>query len=839
MPMFDACLSDEAMAAWLASDAAARVVTPAVGHLAACGRCRAIAAALLDGSDDDAPGPRHLGRYVIDGTLAAGAMGIVLHATDPVLARRLAIKVARADGLDDRARQRLLGEAQALARLQHPHVVAVHDAGEVDGEVFVAMALVDGARLPRWLADAVPDVAARGRVLAEVADGLAAIHRAGLVHGDVKPDNVVIDRAGRAIVVDLGLARAVDERRAPGELAGTPGYLAPEVLAGAATSPGSDQFAWGEVVRATMADARLTPRSRRAVAQVVATACAPHAPARFATMAAAGAALAVALAPRSRSLVVATFGVALVAGAVVAALVLQREPAPTADRCDVPLAGWALHDRLGSSAALRRGGFDAPRVRTAVAARAAATAPLVQAACRGDATNVQQQSCAIELWRQTTDVLADLRATDREAQARALDELITVTPVARCLDARPAMAPLPPPASVATTVAELSAQVTTHERLVDRGAALVGLDAMAATVEATGYLPLHARWTFARATVLAELGKFADADAAYAIAMARAEQGGDDDLRARIVINRLKLAFGNGDEVPATQLRDAEALLQRLGNVALQAELKLARAMLRGTRDGEPAAAVTALLEVRDAYAQLALGAHAQQVVVLQDLGGIQQMAGDLDGAQATLDAAVAMATTRHGADAAETWTMRGARATNLMYRDDLAAASDELDRVAAAFARLLPPDAGEHMMLGGYRCQVQVALGRPTAIATCAAALAIGERLYGPAHPQLVWPMAALGRAYIGHDEPAAAVPVLERALAIIEARGGVTTAETPQVQADLAMALHQAGQQPTRAAALAAQAWAGLMAQPNTEETRDILRGYWPELGRLRPPD
>lgn len=833
--MRDACLTDEAMAAWLASGALGGAA--AVAHLADCDRCRAIAAALL--ADDAAPAaaPRQLGRYVIEGTLAAGAMGIVLRAHDPVLARPLAIKLARADVLDDAARAQLLVEAQALARLQHPHVVAVHDAGEVDGEVFVAMALVDGVRLPRWLADAAPDGAARGRVLAEIADGLAAIHAAGLVHGDIKPDNVVIDRAGRAVIVDLGLARAVDARRAPGTVAGTPGFLAPEVRAGQPSTPASDQFAWGEVVRATMADAALPASVRRRVGQVVATATAATTAARLPSMAAAQAALRAALAPRRRRWLLAAL--LLIGAALGAGIVATRAPARAVDRCDVPLAGWSVGDRLALTAALRRGGFDAPRVRAALTARVATTAPLVQAACRGAAANAQAASCAAELWRQTTDVLAGLRATDREAQARALDELILVTPAARCLDARPALAPPPPPAAIAAQVADLAAQVTTLEHAVDRGAALRGLDGLTAAVAATGCPPLQARWTSARADALGSTGKLAEADVAFDAALALADRGGDDDLRGRIVINRIMLAFQNGVDVPPAQVRDAEAVLQRLGNPGLTAQLRRALAVVRGSREGDPATAVTMLREVRDTYAGLALGAHAQQVEALQDLGGMQQLAGDLDGAQRSLDEAVALATARHGADAVATWTVRGARATNLMYRDQLVAASDELDRVATAFARLLPADDPALMPLGGYRCEVQLALARPSAVATCRAALAIGERAYGPTHPQIAWPLSALGRALLAQGDAAAAVAALERALGILTASGGINAAEVPHVLADLAIALHQAGQQPARAASLARQAWPALQTQPNTDDTRATLQRYWPALGAPRPPD
>ncbi|HWB75275.1 MAG TPA: serine/threonine-protein kinase, partial [Nannocystaceae bacterium] len=199
-----------------------------------------------------------VGRYVLLDELGRGGMGIVYAAFDPELDRKVAIKLLRVRDEDaTQARARLLREAQAMARLDHPNVVAVHDVGTFDDHVFVAMEFVDGVTLRAW-ARAQP----RGwrevvEVMTLAGRGLAAAHGVGLVHGDFKPDNVMIGggRSGsgpRIRVMDFGLARREGEQTGADEHArsallviGTPGYVAPERLAGQPSDARADQFAFG------------------------------------------------------------------------------------------------------------------------------------------------------------------------------------------------------------------------------------------------------------------------------------------------------------------------------------------------------------------------------------------------------------------------------------------------------------------------------------------------------------------------------------------------------------------------------------------------------------------
>ncbi|WP_405139787.1 serine/threonine protein kinase [Sphaerisporangium sp. NBC_01403] len=188
-------------------------------------------------------------RYRLDEPLGRGGMGEVWRARDEVLDRPVAVKLLLAASLDSSAAARFRQEAQATARLNHANVVAVHDFGEAEGRLYLVMELIDG----RSLAE-VGSVTPRevSRIGFQAASGLAAAHRQGVIHRDVKPGNLLLAADGTVKVVDFGIARLADQAATAltgtGLIVGTGSYLAPERALGRDAGPASDMYALGCVL---------------------------------------------------------------------------------------------------------------------------------------------------------------------------------------------------------------------------------------------------------------------------------------------------------------------------------------------------------------------------------------------------------------------------------------------------------------------------------------------------------------------------------------------------------------------------------------------------------------
>src|SRR5216117_4272664 len=179
--------------------------------------------------------------FTLDGEIGRGGMGVVYHARDERLKRAVAVKVLPPElAFREEIRMRFLREAETAARLSHPHIVPIHSVGEgPDGLVYFVMAYVDGeslaARLKRR--GRLPAEEAR-RVMIETADALGAAHAVGIIHRDVKPDNILLEGSrGRVVVTDFGIAKALSSATggtltATGVAIGTPHFMSPEQAAG-------------------------------------------------------------------------------------------------------------------------------------------------------------------------------------------------------------------------------------------------------------------------------------------------------------------------------------------------------------------------------------------------------------------------------------------------------------------------------------------------------------------------------------------------------------------------------------------------------------------------------
>ncbi|MGW5427225.1 protein kinase domain-containing protein [Streptomyces sp. NPDC004059] len=217
------------------------------------------------GRTDDGAGRLLAGRYRVTARLGRGGMGVVWRAVDEVLGREVAVKELRtytdtAGPELSELRLRMQREARAAARVRHPGVVSVHDVAEVDGRPLIVMELIDGPSLDDVLRErGTLDPYEAARIGAAVTDALAAAHRAGVLHRDVKPGNILLDRSGRVVLTDFGIATMDDpgdgsatRLTRSGELVGSLDYLAPERAQGAEPGAPADVWAVGATLYAAV-----------------------------------------------------------------------------------------------------------------------------------------------------------------------------------------------------------------------------------------------------------------------------------------------------------------------------------------------------------------------------------------------------------------------------------------------------------------------------------------------------------------------------------------------------------------------------------------------------------
>jgi tetratricopeptide (TPR) repeat protein len=563
---------------------------------------------------------RRVAQFVLLERLGAGGMGVVFAAFDEKLERKVAIKLVATQGSDERAHQRLLREAQAQGRLSHPNVVTVYEVGTLpEGRLFIAMELVKGQTLRGWQqsgARSWQDIVAR---YAAAGDGLAAAHRAGIVHRDFKPDNVLVGDDGRVRVADFGLAFAAEaalpppdpseppsgERSRPaltavGAVLGTPGYMAPEQFAGGAVDARTDQFSFcvahyealhGERPNADLAFANgARPPLRRsepdptyprwlwdALMRGLA-----HAPAaRFPSMDALLAEL-----RRSRARIrrrvgfaVGLVGVLATAGIASAALLGSRAPEP----CPLPtgeLAGvWDAVTKQRVQAALL--GTGTPFAANVWASTQAAFdryashwVDAQQAAC--EATHVRHVQSA-ELLDRRVECL-----TGRRRSLAAATEI---------LQSRPAQA--------VAHAGEILSSLGDIDLCADTGVLLelgprVG-DASAGTVASLANVPTQAqvaavRGSLARASALLATGDVAAAEPAVAEANRLAKDLDNNPVRAEIRYLEGKLKLARGDVAESiTSFNEAVELAVTSHHDELQADAWLSLATDAGVRDQRPA----------------------------------------------------------------------------------------------------------------------------------------------------------------------------------------------------------------------------------------------------------
>ncbi|HET7012080.1 MAG TPA: protein kinase, partial [Anaerolineales bacterium] len=193
------------------------------------------------------------GRYQIRGELGSGGMAHVYQAHDLQLQRTVAVKLLRDDFTSDASfRSRFLQEARAAANLSHPNIVTVYDSGVADNRFFFVMERVGGTDLKTVLRRRSPlPIDEAVMIMVQIAAGVGYAHRAGLVHCDLKPQNILVAPDGRVKITDFGIARAlstIDPHETTEYVWGSPQYFAPEQASGGPPSPASDVYALGVIL---------------------------------------------------------------------------------------------------------------------------------------------------------------------------------------------------------------------------------------------------------------------------------------------------------------------------------------------------------------------------------------------------------------------------------------------------------------------------------------------------------------------------------------------------------------------------------------------------------------
>ncbi len=221
-----------------------------------------------------------LGQYEIVARLGAGGMGEVYRARDTRLGREVAVKALSGELSSDPQRlSRFQTEARSASALNHPNIVTIHEIGQSAATPFIVMELVDGKTLRELLYTGPLPVRKALGIAAQLADALAGAHAAGIVHRDVKPENVMVTRDGFAKILDFGLAKVehrengnganrldltVTEETRDGAVVGTAGYMSPEQASGQPVDFRSDQFAFGSLVYEMLTGRRAFQRPTRA-----------------------------------------------------------------------------------------------------------------------------------------------------------------------------------------------------------------------------------------------------------------------------------------------------------------------------------------------------------------------------------------------------------------------------------------------------------------------------------------------------------------------------------------------------------------------------------------------
>jgi tetratricopeptide (TPR) repeat protein len=780
----------------------------------------------LDWVDGSAPAP--LGgttqrRYVLLEPLGAGGMGMVQAAYDRELDRKVALKFLRSDHLSPGGAAQLRREAQAMARLRHPHVVTVHDVGQMeDGTFFVAMELVEGQTLRGWMSNRRSWREVRD-VFLQAGSGLQAAHGAGLVHRDFKPDNVLIGRDGRVRVADFGLARDADgggsaEGSQAARPAGTAPYIAPERYLRDAADPRADQFSFcvalhealyglppfagdspealGEAKREgklqRIPDAIEVPGWLRAL---VLRGLAANPEARFPNMAALLLALSSHRRRRARRLVLAATGAAAALLAALALAQAQHARALVCRGAERKLVGvWDAASRSGVRSSFAAVGlpYAGRAAEQVVGALDRYTAELVAAhtdAC--EATQLRrEQSPAVEDLRMaclherlaaTGSLVRLLGKADARTVEGAASAVAGLPAIAECSDVAALQAPLARPTDPAARarIDELRAHLAEAEafrRLARHAEALTVADRALTEAHALGYEPVEAEAELEVGLAREGLGAPPVAEQHYRAAVALAEASHHDLVLARAATSLIY-------DVGVSEAREAEGRWwATLASAAVQrakagplAESEVQRSLAELDFEGLRYADADRHLD--RALSLFQAGEHRDpfaEVRLLTVRGKVAMGRGRADEAiQAHLRAIAVLEATLPG----HPYLARiYAEQATVLY--DLGRFEESIEASSRALAVTEAANGPDHPAMAGRlatEAQTLLLIGRTEeGLRMLARARAIYQKTYGEGHPRTLyariingWALSSVGRVEEGRREIQDVIPRMRAAVA------------------------------------------------------------------------
>jgi tetratricopeptide (TPR) repeat protein len=778
-----------------------------------------------------------VGRYTVLTIVGRGGMGEVYAAYDPELDRKVALKLLRPGrGAPDaaRAQARLLQEAKAMARLSHPNVVGVHDAGTFEGRVFIAMEYVEGATLTDWQVEGSRSQREILAIFREAAAGLAAAHAAGLVHRDFKPGNVMIAHDGSVRVMDFGLARSLnegpnDEPGGPaaaarpgdprltqtGELLGTPLFMAPEQFAAGATDARTDQFSfcvalyWAlhgtppfrgdklETLTASVLGGRVEPAPPGSAVpawlrRVVLRGLAVDPAARWPTMAALIAALADDPARRRRRWSLA--GVALgLAG--LSLFAIARSAGSRAQLCaggPSRLAGIWGGD--GPDAHPRRDAVEKTFLASGVPGAHEVLDRVVALLdrYRTDWLSTYRDACeATQLRHEQSPALLDLRMSCLDERRLALSALTNVLSTAD--------------RGVVKSAVKAASALPPLDTCTDRGQLEAAVEAP--RDEATRKRAAELRERAATAKALNDTGKHLEARALARGTLSEARLLGYRPLVAETLVN-LARTYGAVAFQPEVVPIEEESVWTSLavGRDDLAAEVSGYLVYHVGSYLGR--------YEEGQAWARLAdalidragAGHEILRAWLLTGQVGVELSRDHNSEALALSQRALKIKERLLGPDDGDLASSLNNMAEALARLGRTAEALPLNARASELYARTFGPTSTEAAMSLSNRAEYLIALARPgEALDPARRSLALWEAHLGAAHPVLGFPLTALGRAMLALGRPQEALPPLERALKLRESPPTPVTAET---RFALARALWDAHADRARARELATKA-------------------------------